>query len=84
MKIEGKEIEEFVYTAVQSIKAGLDKADAKITGKLHFELGVVTTSSAQGGLRILVADASGKLSEKFTTKIVFDAGPKTKAEVRFL
>ena len=74
--MEGTEIKEFVKTAVQSIEAGLAEVNAKPVGLIHFELGVVKTRSAKGGFKILVADASGKLSEKSITTIKFDAGKK--------
>lgn len=75
MKIDGDEIKEFIKTAVQSIREGLDEADCHIGTKLEFELGVVKTSEAKGGFKIIVANASGQLSEQHISKIKFDVYP---------
>jgi len=76
MKIDSEELEAFVNSAVKSIMKGLEGTGAQVRGQIEFEVAVVNVKRGEGGIKLLVADASGKYEKEVVTKIKFRVGPK--------
>ena len=72
MEIENKEISEYVKAILDGIDKGISK-DYHISPKtpIEFELAVINKNEASGGLRILVANAKGKVSGEHVSKVKF-------------
>jgi len=71
--VEGSELEKFIDSTIESIRKALPK-EGRILGTIRFELAVVTTKSAEGGLKILVIHAGGKYAKEKLSRITFEIG----------
>ncbi len=71
--VEDSELEKFVQSTIESIRRALPK-EGRIIGSIRFELAVVTTRSAEGGLKIFVAHAGGKYAKEELSRITFEIG----------
>jgi len=77
LKYESQELEDFIKSTIESILKGVDEVQrvkTKVVDLIEFELAVVTTKTAEGGFRIFVADASGKVSKESISEIKFKVG----------
>ena len=64
------EIQKFVQETVKEIRDGLPEG-FRIDDKIHFDISVVTTSKAKGGLDIKIASLGSNLESKNVHKINF-------------
>ena len=64
------EIKKFVQETVNEIRDGLPEG-FRIDDKIHFDISVVTTSKAKGGLDIKIASLGSDLESKNVHKINF-------------
>ena len=64
------EIKKFVQETVKEIKDGLPEG-FRIDDKIHFDISVITTSRAKGGLDIKIASVGSDLESKNVHRINF-------------
>ena len=65
-----KEIEDFVKKSIEQIKSGLPQ-DCGLAGNFDFEISVVTTKGAKGGINISLVEAGLKSNLQQIHKIRF-------------
>jgi hypothetical protein len=70
-KIESEELKDFVSSTIESIEQGLKNRDYVLSGDIEFEVAVVNVKKVGGGIKLFVADASGKYGEEDVSKIKF-------------
>ncbi len=74
-----EDLKEIVSTTIESIKEGMKGKEAGVIGPIEFELAVIKSKGAKGGLRFFLADASGKYSKESISKIKFSViGTRTR------
>jgi hypothetical protein len=66
-----EDLKEIVSTTIESIKEGMKGKECGVIGSIDFEIAVVKSKEAKGGLRFLIADASGNYSSESVSKIKF-------------
>ena len=64
-------MKEIVSTTIESIKEGLKGKKWCVAGLIEFEIAVIKTKEGKGGLRFLIADASGKYAKESISRIKF-------------
>lgn len=67
---KNEELQEFVHSAIGSIKEGTPKP-YYLHSDIDFEMAVVSVKEAKGGFKLFVVDASGKYDKEATTRIKF-------------
>jgi hypothetical protein len=73
-----EDLKNLVSTTIESVREGLKSKDCGVVGVIEFEVAVVKTKEAKGGLKLLVADASGKYCKENISRIKFSViGTKT-------
>lgn len=75
MKIESKELHDFIRSTVTAVKEGVAGTGFSIQKPVKFNLAIITTKEKGGGLKIYVADAKGKLKSEEISHIEFEAEP---------
>ena len=68
---EGNDLKEIVSATLESIKYGLKDKQCGVIGAVEFEIAVIKSKEAKGGLKFLIADASGNYSKESVSKIKF-------------
>jgi len=72
MEIENKELSEYIKAFLEGIEKGLIEGYfISPSHPIEFELAVMNKQEAGGRLRILVADAKGKISGEHISKVKF-------------
>ena len=71
MVVTSQEIKELVGSALASLTEGLEGTNCMIAGLVDFEIAVIKVGDMKGGFKLILADASGKYSEKSISKIKF-------------
>ena len=66
-----EDLKEIVSTTIESIKEGLKGKQCGVAGLIEFEIAVIKTKEAKGGLKFLIADASGNYSKESVSRIKF-------------
>jgi hypothetical protein len=66
-----EDLKEIVSTTIESIREGMKGKECGIVGTIDFEIAVIKSKEAKGGLKFLVADASGNYSSESISKIKF-------------
>lgn len=66
-----EDLKEIVSATIESIKEGLKDKQCAVVGVIEFEIAVIKTKEAKGGLRFLIADASGNYSKENVSRIKF-------------
>lgn len=69
-----KDLKEIVSTTIESIKEGMKGKECGVIGPIEFELAVIKSKEAKGGLKFFIADASGNYSKESISKIKFQVG----------
>ena len=64
-------MKEIVSTTIESVKEGLKGKKCGVAGLIEFEIAVIKTKEGKGGLRFLIADASGKYAKESISRIKF-------------
>lgn len=72
MKLDEKEIAEFIRAALQGIRAGTSAQNVIITEPIKFNLAVTKIKEGGGGVKIHVVDAGGKYKAEELTRIEFE------------
>jgi|WetSurMetagenome_2_1015567.scaffolds.fasta_scaffold108250_2 hypothetical protein len=74
MNVDSEELSNFVSSTISSIEQGLKGKDKKyhLNGSIKFEIAVVNVKKGEGGLKLFVVDASGKVSKENVSKITFE------------
>lgn len=76
MKIESKELQDFIHATLTAIKGGLaEHKDFTVDGPVAFSLAVVNTQEKGGGIKIYVTNASGKFKKEQVSKLEFKISP---------
>jgi hypothetical protein len=73
----GKELEEYVRSVCTNIQKGITDG-LMLDGAIEFELAVVNTKEAGGGLKLFVLDTKGNYSKKEISKIKFKIAKKSR------
>ena len=74
-----EDLKEIVSTAIESIREGMKSKECGVIGPIEFEVAVIKSKEAKGGLRFLIVDASGNYSKESISKIKFSIiGTKTR------
>jgi len=68
------DLKEIVSTTIESIKEGMKGKECGVIGPIEFELAVIKSKEAKGGLKFFIADASGNYSKESISKIKFQIG----------
>jgi len=71
-EIESKELQDFIESTLASIDRALKNTGYRLTGPVKFQIAVVSAKRAEGGLKLLVVDASGKYDKESTSRIEFE------------
>jgi len=74
--IDSKELKDFINSAINGVKSGLNDQDYVVAGAIEFELAVVKTKKKDAGISIYVVDASTKYGKETVSRIKFHAVPK--------
>jgi len=61
---------------IESVMNAISQSGVRVSGTVQLEIAVVNTKQTDGGVKILVASAEGKLKEEEISKIKFSAWPK--------
>jgi len=81
MDIESKELEEFLSSSLSAIKKGAEgSGDFRIAEPVEFDLAVINTKEAGGGLKIYIAKAEGKFKSEEISHIKIKVKPDRKKE----
>lgn len=75
MKIEPKELKDFIRASCNAIQAGVGD-DFKIEGSIRFSLAVINKLEKGGALKIYVATARGKYNKEEISKLEFKVRPR--------
>jgi hypothetical protein len=75
MKLDEKEISEFIKASLQGIRNGISSDNFALTESIKFNLAVITIKEGGGGFKIHVVDAGGKYRAEEITKIEFQVTP---------
>lgn len=67
-----EDLKEIVSTTIESIREGLKGKQCGVVGQIEFEIAVIKTKEAKGGLKFLIADASGNYSKESVSRIKFN------------
>lgn len=79
MKIQSKELKEFIEATLQAVDDGLSShTHYELTGAISFSLAVVNKQEKSGGLKIYVTTAGAKFRKEEISKIEFKVRPKKK------
>lgn len=70
MEFEVEELSKYVRSVVEGISKGIPEGYI-LTGPISFRLAVVKEKKAEGGFRILVAEAGGKYTSETVSTIEF-------------
>ena len=71
-KVEvNEDLKEIVSQTIDSVKEGMKGREVGVTGAIEFEIAVIKSKEAKGGLRFFIADASGNYSKESVSKIKF-------------
>ena len=67
-----EDLKKIVSTTIESIREGLKGKGCGVIGQIEFEIAVIKTKEAKGGLKFLIADASGNYSKESVSRIKFN------------
>ncbi len=67
-----EDLKEIVSSTIDSIREGLKDKNVQIAGTIKFELAVIKQKKGKGGIRFLIADASGEYSKESISRITFE------------
>ncbi len=73
MTINQQELTNYVKAVIEGVQNGIPE-DYEIKSTIDFELAVINTKEAKGGINILVADGKGKYEKESISKIKFSVG----------
>ena len=74
-KVEiSEDLKKIVSTTIESIKEGMRGKECGVIGAIEFEIAVIKSKEAKGGLKFFIADASGKYSKESISRIKFQIG----------
>jgi hypothetical protein len=85
MGIDSEELKSFVSSTIDSIEQGIEGKSKKycLSGGIKFEIAVVSFKKGEGGIKLFVVDASGKVGNENTSKITFEIKPYLAPAGRF-
>jgi hypothetical protein len=66
-----EDLKELVSTTIESIREGMKGVECGVIGPIEFEIAVIKSKEAKGGLKFFIADASGNYSKESISKINF-------------
>ena len=82
MTINSKELEQYLRASLSAIKKGVESdGDFLIRGPIEFTVAVTNVSEKDGGLKIYVVTAKGKLKSEHVSHIKILVDPKEKIHV---
>lgn len=82
MKMESKELEEYIRASITAIKRGVDNSDFRIANTIEFNLAIINCHEGSGGLKIYVAKAEGKLKSEEISHLKFEVRPNATGSVQ--
>lgn len=69
-----EDLKDIVRSTIESIKEGLKGKECGVVGPIEFELAVIKAKEEKGGIKFIIADASGNYSKESISKIKFQVG----------
>ena len=79
-----EDLKDIVSSTIESIREGLKGKKCGVIGPIQFEIAVIKAKEGKGGIKFLIADASGNYSKESISKIKFQiGGTRTQAGHRF-
>ena len=69
-----EDVKDIVSTTIESIREGMKGKECGVVGPIEFEIAVVKSKEARGGLKFFIADASGNYSKESISRIKFQVG----------
>lgn len=78
MDFDSKELEAYVKSVITAVDNSKHR-DMVLKSDIEFELSVLTSKEAEGGIKILIANAGGKYEKEAVSKIKFSIGYKLPA-----
>lgn len=75
MNIDSKELQDYINSSLTAIKDGVKQTGFKILEPVEFSLAITNIAEKEGGLKIYVARADGKLRSEEISHIKFEAKP---------
>ena len=73
-----EDLKEIVSSTLSSISEGLKDKNCQLLGEIEFELAIIKKGDMKGGLKFIIADASGKYSKESVSRIKFKVVGNTK------
>jgi hypothetical protein len=70
MEVESRDISEYVESVVKGVSGGIPQG-FRLSGRIGFKLAVVKQETAEGSIRILVANARGEYTGGTVSTIEF-------------
>ena len=83
VKIESEDLKDLVSSTIDSIEKGMKGKEYRLSGSIEFEVAVVSFRKGKGGIKLLVADASGKFGKENISKIKFKINKKREIAAAF-
>ncbi len=75
---KSEELEEYIHASLTAIRKGVEaETGFSIHGLVEFDLAVTKVREGKGGLRIYVAEASGKQKSESVSRLRFKVKPKS-------
>ncbi len=74
-KVDSKDLQDFVSSAVSKIESGLKEHNYIVAGAIEFDLAVIKQGKKGLGLKVFVVDASMNRKTEVITRIKFMAVP---------
>ena len=65
------DLKEIVSSTIESVQEGLKGKECAVVGPIEFELAVIKMKKGRGGIRFIIADASGNYSKENISRIKF-------------
>ena len=73
-----EDLKEIVSSTLSSISEGLKDKNCQLLGEIEFELAIIKKGDMKGGLKFIIADASGKYSKESVSRVKFKVVGNTK------
>lgn len=75
MKVESKELEDYIESSLTAIKRAVARAGFSIAKNIEFDLAIINSRKGEAGLKIYVAKAGAKLKSEEISHLKFEVHP---------
>jgi hypothetical protein len=84
MKIKSEEIKKYISSSLKAIKEGVQGGGGSIIGPIEFDLAVTNIKEKEGGIKIYITEAKGKLKSEEINRIKIKVGLSIENKNNFL